>query len=222
MLKQGRAAVAALFVCAGAAFAYPAPPSNIDFKVYRGGEEIGHHRVNFWRDGDKTVADVEIKLDIYFGPIRVYAYEHKSREVWKDGALVSLEGSTDNDGEPMKAIVRREGDALKIEGTAFSGTAGPALLPSSWWDYDLMRQSQIIDTQNGKVFPVSVQRIGDVTLTVAGQQVAATHYRLTGELALDIWYDAQGNWLRSEFDGQGEIIAYERQSLPQQQARVQP
>jgi hypothetical protein len=221
MLRVLTAAMAACLT-AGFAAAYPAPAGNIDFKVLRGGDEIGHHRVAFSQDGASTVADIDIKLEVYLGPIRVYVYEHRSREIWQNGALAALDGTTNDDGELLTASVRREGDALAISGTAFSGQAEGALLPSSWWDYDLMQQSRIIDSQNGRVFSVAIQPMGEATLTIAGQQVAAKHYRVTGELALDIWYDARGNWVRSEFDGQGEQIVYELQALPQQQAQVAP
>ncbi len=204
----------ALWAAAGLAAAYPAPPRDVNFKVYRGGDEIGYHRVRFTQDGPKTVADVDIELSVYVAFVRVFHYRHLSREIWQDGRLDWLDSSTYDDGQDMSLKVRREGDVLLIDGTRYQGEADGALLPTSYWFLDTIKQSQLIDSQNGRIFPVTIADLGPATVEIAGQQIPTRHYRLTGELALDLWYDETGQWVRSSFDARGAEIVYELQPQP--------
>ena len=204
----------------GLSIAYEPPPHNIDFKVYRDGDEIGHHRVIFSRDGESTIADVDIELSVSFASIRVFHYKHTSRETWRDGQLISIKSSTDNDGEPMALDVERVDAGLDIEGTKFTGQAVGTLVPSSYWFKDTIKQSQIIDTQNGRVFPVTIAKVGQETIEAGGQQITATRYTLQEQLVMNLWYDDQGNWVKTSFDSDGSTIDYVLQPSTQREANL--
>ena len=64
-------ALALSFALGGLVQAAPLP-ENIDFKVYRDGDEIGHHRVTFSRDGEAIIADVDIELAVTFAGMEGY------------------------------------------------------------------------------------------------------------------------------------------------------
>lgn len=190
------------------AAAFPAPPRDIDFKVYRDGEELGHHRVRFTEDGPRTVANVDIEFAVTFAGIRVFHYLHRSHEVWESGRLIALSSTTSDDGDEAAVKVRRSGDLLAIEGTDFTGPAPGELVPASYWFPGAMEQRQFLDTTVGRVFPATIQKIGVETVEAAGGSVAATHYTLTEQITMHIWYDADGNWVKSSFDVRGSTIDY--------------
>jgi hypothetical protein len=204
----------------GAAVAYEAPPRDINFKVFRDGSEIGHHRVKFTQDGERTVADVDIELSVTFASIRVFYYKHVSQEVWEDGRLISINSTTNNDGDPMELKLARNEDLVTIQGTKFTGQAPGTLVPSSYWFKDTTKQTQIIDTQNGRVFPVEINQVGQETIEAAGQPIVATRYTLREQLEMNLWYDAQGNWVKTSFDSDGSLIEYVLQPTAFREARV--
>lgn len=193
---------------ASAAQVAPALPENIDFTVYRDGDEIGHHRVTFARDGENVIADVDIELAVTFAGIRVFYYRHASRETWREGTLLAIESTTYNDGDDMRLSLRRDGDALRIDGTDFQGMAPGNLVPTSYWFADTVKQSQIIDTQNGRIFPSRIEMIGRETILAGGRNVDATRYTLSEQLTMNLWYDDQGNWVKTSFESDGSLIDY--------------
>jgi hypothetical protein len=198
--------------------AFPAPPHDIHFKVFRDGEELGHHRVRFTQAGPQTIADVEIEFAVTLVGIRVFHYLHRSREVWENGALVSIDSSTSDDGDDAAVKARRDGDGLAIQGTNFSGGAAGDLLPTSYWFPQTVEQSQLLDTTNGRVFAAAIEKIGVETVEAGGRTIEATRYTLTEQLTMNLWYDTHGNWVKTSFDARGSIIDYVLQPPVRRQA----
>lgn len=202
-------ALAFTFLLGAARAVAAAPlPADIDFKVYRDGDEIGHHRVTFQSAGEAIVADVDIELAVTFAGIRVFYYHHASREIWQDGKLQSIASTTDNDGDEEKLAVSRAGDELQIDGTKYQGAAPGALVPTSYWFPGTIAQSQIIDSQNGRIFPCAIRKMGRETIEAGGKAIEATRYTLTEQLTMNLWYDDAGAWVKTSFESDGSLIDY--------------
>lgn len=211
-------ALALSLVFAGIAEATPPLPEDIDFKVYRDGDEIGHHRVRFASEGDDIIAHVDIELAVTFAGFRVFHYHHASRETWSGGRLIAIESATNNDGDAMRLSLRRVGDALQIDGSKYQGPGAGSLVPTSYWFLDTVRQSQIIDTQNGRIFPCDIKLIGRESVEAGGRMVEATRYTLSEQLTMNLWYDDQGNWVKTSFESDGSLIDYVLQPREQRVA----
>lgn len=183
----------------------------IDFAVMRSGERIGHHRVTFTPRGDELIVDIDIRLDVSIAFINFYDYHHRNREVWRDGTLAGFESTTDDNGRPNQVEVRRDGSEVRVKGTAFSGGAPGDILPSSYWNPATIRAQSLINTQNGKLAKVTVADLGDDRIEAAGRQVEARHYRLSGDVNVDLWYDRNGIWVKTAFKAPGDdtLISYE-------------
>jgi hypothetical protein len=41
-----------------------------------------------------------------------------------------------------------------------------------------------------------LRRVGDETVVVAGRKKACSHYKLTGDVDVDLWYDAEQRLIR--------------------------
>jgi Domain of unknown function (DUF6134) len=52
-----------------------------------------------------------------------------------------------------------------------------------------------------------VTKIGQETIEAGGEAVVATHYRLGSERPRDLWYDAQGRWVRMRAQGSDGSVA---------------
>jgi hypothetical protein len=208
----------ALLFLASPAMAEQPLPHDIDFKVYRDGDEIGHHRVTFARQGDDVIADVDIELSVSFAGIRMFYYHHASRETWADGKLIGIISNTDNDGDEEKLNLSRKGDALQIDGTKYQGVAPGALVPTSYWFPSTIEQTQIIDSQNGRIFPCAIQKIGRETVEAGGMMIPATRYTLSEQLTMNLWYDDNGEWVKTSFESDGSLIDYVLQPRQQRAA----
>ncbi len=178
------------------------------FDVLRDGEPIGHHSVGFRRVGDELHVDIEIALAVNFGFITVFRYEHTNREIWRDGQLMAIETSTNDNGERhwLKGEARDAG--FVVESSAGSYVAPTTIVPTSYWNMSLVEQDQLLDTQSGRLIAVDVAAAGDETIVLAGQPVDTRRYDLSGELDATLWYTAAGAWAQFRFDGRGDDIVY--------------
>jgi hypothetical protein len=180
--------VAAIAVCLLPATAMAAA-TRLDFTVLKDGEAIGHHRIELVRDGDAE--NVSIKTDIVVKVVfvPVYRFEHTGSETWRNGHLVSLRSQTNDDGEKHTLQATARDDRLDVTGDGTVSQASDAIIPASLWNRDLVRQSVLLNTLTGKQMAIKVADLGADPVAVHGSRVLAHHYKVTGELERELWYD---------------------------------
>jgi hypothetical protein len=189
---------------------------DIDFQVVRGGDSpMGEHRLTFRQSDEGMQVDVSIDLDVDFGPFTVYEYEHSNREVWQNGQLVSLTSETNDNGDDYFVRAERTNDGLRVESQDGVKTVPADILPTSYWNYDIVEADRVLDTQKGRVMEIETRRVGEAEIWVDGRRVPARHYRMTGDIKLDLWYDADNQWVKTAFVVRDEQIEYFRGGLPE-------
>ncbi|MEM9147174.1 MAG: DUF6134 family protein [Pseudomonadota bacterium] len=170
------------------------------FRILRGGSDIGRHQlaVTPGAEGLEVAIDIDIRVRVL--GITAYRYSLTNREVWKDGALVRLDSQTDDDGTDERVTLRRSGDLLEIDGTGYSGTAPISAATTSYYAPDFVTRRPWISTQSGQPLDIATEvRNGGSLKRVI----------VTGDLEKTIVYDANGEWVASEFDAGGEPARYE-------------
>ncbi|MCU0984336.1 MAG: DUF6134 family protein, partial [Acetobacteraceae bacterium] len=135
---------------------------------------------------------------------------HRNTEVWRGDRLVSIASTTDNNGTPLSVKARANGRGIEVEGTDSGAYLAPIeAISTSYWHGAFLR-GQKIDTQGGRLLTTTLRRVGEETIPIAGRPTPATHWRIDGDLELDIWYDAAGAWSRLRFINNGATILYTR------------
>ena len=179
----------------------------IDFDILRQGSSIGRHSLRFRREGPLLKVDIEIDIDISLAFIPIFSYRHRNSEVWKADRLVSLETETDDDGERHRVSAWAVPEGLRVEGTGGSFLAPADIVPTSYWNERTLSQTALLDTQGGTVMEVLVEPAGRETLA-SGRD--ARRYRISGDLEVELWYSAAGEWLKIAFEARGAEISYAR------------
>ena len=198
----------------------PAPGEEIVFDVYRGGStEFGTHTVSFSEDGGDLMVAVEIRLKAGLGPVTVFRYEHDSTERWRDSELVGFTGRTLKDGETYEVSATAENGSLSIQGEgpeagAFTRSYERGILPSSHWHGYPEGMVTLLNTEFGTDLSGEVVYMGKAEIEADGGTIEADHYRLNSDLALDLYYDADGDWAGCRFEARGREIRYVRRSAP--------
>jgi hypothetical protein len=172
------AGLAACLVLAIPAFAAAPPPGGrLAFDVTRKGADIGEHVFTFNGHGPdfvvKVATDIAVKVPLI--RTKLYSYEQKSSEQWRGGQLTHLTSQTDNDGKSSK--VDEPVDHL---------------LPGSLWSAESAKATRLVNTIDGTVMQVHVADLGPERIEVGGKSIEARHYRVSGDLAREVWYDADG------------------------------
>ena len=194
-----------------AVVAQAAGPGNRRFTVLYKGGKIGEHTIANSSATGETRVNTEIRLVVKAAFITVFSYNHRSEEIWRDGRLAALKSDTEEGGDRFRV----EGAAVP-QGFRVVGKGGPfvapggALTSNSLWLRSVLDQKSVIDAQHGGMTGVSVTKLGEDQIAVAGRQTPATRYKLiTPYLAGSIWYDNADHWVRGEFERDGARIEYQ-------------
>jgi hypothetical protein len=200
------AAGLALLAPAGAARADDAETR--DFAVVVDGKRAGEAHMTIQRLDDGTVevrcdTDVTVKI----GPFRAYSYSYRGQEVWKAGRLVRLASTCNDDGKRFAVTADADGDRLRVRVNGQERLArGDVWLTSYWEQPGQARVDQavpLLDADTGRDLAARLQLVGAQQMAVAGAAQDVNHYRLTGQVQVDLWYDAAGRLARQEWVEEG-------------------
>lgn len=168
----------------------------LSFDVMRKGKDIGDHSYSFTgTSGDFTVnvvTDIAVKVPLI--RMTAYSFKHASVENWQGGKLQKLSSTTNDDGEPHQL-----------------STGSKGALPASLWNEDIVHSAQLMNTIDGNIMSIRVADLGTETVKTKRGNVSAHHYRLSGGLARDLWYDDEGNLAQVAFKADdGSTVMYVR------------
>ena len=187
-----------LAVCAAVplnAASIPASGS-LTFDVMRKGKDIGDHSYKF--SGSENSYSVKVSTNIVVKvpliKLTAYSFQHDSVETWKNGKLQKLSSTTNDDGTPNKV-----------------NSGASSILPASLWNEDIVKSKILLNTVNGKKMSIRAADLGSEAVTTKKGKVTAEHYRISGELERDLWYDANGDLARVSFKADdGSTVIYIR------------
>jgi len=206
-IAQGRrirwgAMLAALFLAAAAlparpSAAAPAVPQTLDFDIAHDGDVVGHHRVTFRQDGDRLVVHSELRIEVEALFLTVYRFEQTRDEVWRNGQLIALASTADDDGTPHEIKGAAGPNGMKVTSGKDSWTLPAGSVPASFWNVSMVTaRGPLVDPLSGKVLDDRVVKLGQETIRAGGRTIVATHYRLGAKHPRDVWYDASGRWVK--------------------------
>lgn len=177
------------------------PENNqLAYEIILRDKRVGFQSESFSYDEDgNLIVDIYININLKFGFIPLFRYLHASREVWRDGQLISLNSKTDNNGDDEFVSIERQGAELVGRGTKVSNAVSEAAISTSYFNPNFVDQDKLLSSQDGRILNVDIEALGVETVQTPNGPVEAVHHRLAGELKLDIWYSRQGQWIRSTF-----------------------
>jgi len=180
------------------------------FSVLYQGSRIGAHTIQYSSATGETRVRTDIDLLVKVAFFTVYAFAHHSQEIWRDGRLMSLTSQTVEHGETLHIEGAATPQGFRVVSKSGPFIASPDTLTSnSLWTPAVLAQETVVDAQYGGIIGVSARRISVEEIDIVASRIRATRYSLiTPYLAGTIWYDAQGRWVRGEFERDGSKIQY--------------
>jgi hypothetical protein len=187
--------IPALAAVAPAAGAADIADGTYGFKVFRDGDPIGTHTLTARHEGGDLVLDIAVDIKVKIAFITAYRYEQTRREVWRDGRLIAFESDTNDDGKKAKTSGKLEGDMLVVTGPDGTQKVRHDIISNSWWNPDIAKQSELLNSFDSKILKVKVEDAGEESVETAAGPVKAHRYVIAGDLKREVWYDAQGHWV---------------------------
>jgi hypothetical protein len=173
-----------------------------EFKIYVDGKERGSFRmrVREHADGSEVMSgEAEIALNFV-----VYSYRYNSRgwEKWKDGRVQQLENVADYNGKryTVKAVAHE--NVLKVNANGQDRSLPPEAWLTSYWRLPAAkyrnRALPLLDSDKGRDLRAELKFLGTQPLNVEGSMQNCDHYRVSGDVQVELWYDSQDRMVRQE------------------------
>ncbi len=171
------------------------------FRMLRNGEAIGTHTVALERRGAETIAVSDVSVAPRVLGVVVYRYEHRYAEVTSQGRFLQVESWLNRNGRVVEVRAEATRDAVVIEGPAGTVRMPANAAPLSWWEPRRFGRVPLFGTSTGQEMRVAFARS---RLPDGGERV-----RVTGELEVELAYDAAGGWSGFSTTGEdGSTITY--------------
>jgi hypothetical protein len=203
-------------ICAPAA-AQDWKPANGDrlvFDVFRDGSKFGTHIVSFSQTGDTLTVESDIDLKVALGPLTLFHYVHEATERYSAGRLVSVAARTKKDGKWKQLAASAVEGGLNVVGAAFRGLHTGAVIPSTHWNVEQMKQPAMFSTETGAMLPMKVTDMGVERVKTGEGTIEARRYLVKSEITASFWYDAAGRWVKCAFEAEGSQVDYVLRKLP--------
>jgi hypothetical protein len=184
-----------------------------DFAVLVSGKQAGEVHMTIHKQDNGSIqvrCDTDIKVPLVIGS---YKYVYRGLEVWKDRRLVRLDSNTDDNGNRYLVSAVAETAGLRIKANNVERMARPEVWLTSYWclpDPKLRADTiPIIDADTGKDLSGKLQFVANEKRHIAGQDTTLNHYKLTGKVHVDLWYDGSERLVRQEWMEQGHKTVIE-------------
>jgi len=201
---------AAAIVGSGLALpARSAHPVNRNFTVLRDGSSIGSHSITMERNGDETVVYVEVEMAVKIAFITVFRLEHRNRETWRHGRLVKIDTTTNDNGKDYKIAGNANGGSFELVVNDVVSIIPSTIIPTSYWHPATVEQTVLLNSANGKLLDVAINRSEAEQVKTWYGEVLADKYEMRGDLELDLWYDAEKHLVGLAFESRGSFIEYD-------------
>ncbi len=142
----------------------------------------------------------------------MYRYNHRGQEIWNGNTFESIATQTDDNGAryALKAkhdpngvsVVREVAPPPRSRATIRDfQQAGPkqvtmpaSTLPTTHWNLNQVKQSAVLNSQNGDLAKVQITQGPETIKTTSGKTLEANRYSYSGDVQMDQWFDDRGRW----------------------------
>lgn len=138
------------------------------------------------------------------------AYEQKgdNSELWRDGRMVSFEGSMKKNGKKSKIRGYAQGDKFVIEGTRGKVVAPGNVFPNNPWSPKILATNVLMGTGSGKLYRVKSSEGDERVIDVNGKTVKTRYFKVDGDARYELWFDETGVPVKFTDIGDDVTITY--------------
>ncbi|HSG90483.1 MAG TPA: DUF6134 family protein [Pseudomonadales bacterium] len=182
-----------------------ATPDLVDrnFRVFIDDKEVGTHRFTF--EGRPDAFTVTSKADFAYklAFVTLFRYRHEARERWEGGCMVRLDAETTENGDAVTVAGRAMATGFSLSRPDDGATYD---LDCAWgfayWDPQLRERQTLINPDDGALFDVTWEALGDTPLSFEGRSLRTRAWALrsdgTGDgegIDITLYYDRDDRWI---------------------------
>jgi hypothetical protein len=169
------------------------------FRVLLDDREVGTHTFRVeTQEGERRVRSVA-QFNVKFLFIDAYTYAHTAQERWNGNCLKAIESRTDDNGEKSSVRGARKGASFELAAAGNHSELPGCVMSFAYWNPAMLKQGRLLNAQTGELLDVRVEPLGEETVSVRGQPMAARRYALYApKFRIDVWYAADRQWVQLE------------------------
>jgi hypothetical protein len=204
LTQPGALLVAAVALVPGALPRAAAADTEVrQFNNYIDGKYAGEYRMTITGQDDGTVTMAgQAKIDLRVLLAR-YTYNYQGTEVWKGGRLLRFDSATNDNGKQFTVSAVADPAGLRVTVNNRERVSRPDVWVTTYWRLPPPGARgaglALLDADTGQDLTGTLQYIGESQVAVAGQVQNCAHYRVTGGVQVNLWYDAQERLVRQEW-----------------------
>ncbi|HVW00619.1 MAG TPA: DUF6134 family protein [Planctomycetaceae bacterium] len=196
------ASLALLFAGPVPSWAADTPAERRHYRVAVDGTDRGRMlmKISVAADGSESMESETEVIANYL----VYKYQYTSRgiETWKAGRLQKIEGKANYNGKVYQISGAAQDGKIRLNVNRQERMVRGDVWPTSYWklpaDARKRKELALIDADKGHDIAARMQFVANETVAVEGRRIACEHYRLSGAVQVDLWYDAEQRLVRQE------------------------
>lgn len=203
--------VAALLGCVQPSFGQETETRR--FEVLIDGKHAGSYVMTFHtQPGGLCTVNHHANVRVTSYLVYTYTYSFTGSEVWRNRELMQWSGAANDNGKRFNIIAQRDDKGFRAKINGAERLLRPGFLLTTYCfppaGQPHSQKQTLVDADTGKELQGVLDYVGAEERTVAGQQEKCGHYRIRGDVQVDVWFDSQGRLAYQESleDGHRSIL----------------
>ena len=170
--------IAVFFVFSLSLNAFPIPDDNeVSFDVIRKNKVIGNLTSKFIKDDENIVLHSVLDINIKILFIPAYKFFQETKETWRNGEFISIDGFTDfEDDREYKIDGKDEDGVFRVTGMDGLLELDEKIIPLNYWNKNILDQKELFDTQKGIVRKITVKKLKDEEIKINNSKLLSEKY----------------------------------------------
>ena len=201
------------FACMNAMQASELYTSPATYRIVRKGKRIGKHTITIasQNSSEPSTVNVEVasRIRVTILKVPVFSFDYKAKESWQNDTLMEVEATTTENSNTTRVSATRDAAGFVLKSDGRSETVTGLEFATNHWHPGALRTTSLFNTLTGKQNEVRVEKLERELLELPAGTMHATHFRYSGGLRAEVWYDDKGKWVQLKFKGDdGSNIFY--------------
>ncbi len=160
------------------------------------------------KGADEVVVDTKVRIAVKILFIVAHREVADRKEVWRNGRLMAYDSLTTKNGTAVAVKGRANGASFIIDGAEGRIEAPAAVHPSNPWSIAITEKKLLLATASGKLLKVEATAGDEESIGTGAKQVKARRFKVSGDMELDLWYDAKGVIVKFTYIDDGEPVEF--------------
>jgi uncharacterized protein DUF6134 len=205
-----------LFLVALLGFAAPCRAQEAEtrrFVVLIDGKQAGSYVMKYRAEqGGLCTVSHQAKVRFTSYLVYTYTYSFTGSETWRDRDLVRWSGTANDDGKRFQISAQRGANDFRITVNSAPRSVRPGFLLTTYCfrpaGQPHGQKQTLVDADTGKEMQAIIDYVGAEGRILPGQRETCAHYRIRGDVQVDLWFDSQGRLAYQESleDGHRSVL----------------